>query len=174
MDVVKTLDTLRSKLTKHGIVVKETVVNEITVYTFYKDCEIGNIQMAKSTEMMEEEIPVIRVMFIYVEELYRGKGYSKLILTYGIYMFREKYPEIQFSALDDDSSAASTPSHNLYWKFGYVPKDTYLKTNVTKLYKLSNKLKQTQSEMILDFDSAMLKRFILDLNTYPFPLNKSI
>ena len=172
MDVVKTLETVKHTLINCGIVVQETVVNEITMYAFYKDSVIGNIQMAKSTEMMEDETQVIRVMNIYVEESCRGKGYSKLMLTYGIYMFRDKYPEIQFSALDDDSDAASTPSQNLYWKFGYVPKDTYLKTNVKQLYKLPKHLKQTQCEMILDFDSAMMKRFIL--NTYTFPLNKSV
>ena len=174
-DVIKTLDMLHRKLTIYGIVVEETVVNDITMYTFYKDDIIGNIQMVKSIEMIgEEETPVIRVMYIYVEELQRGKGYSKLMITYGIYMFREKYPEIQLSALDDDSDAASTPSTNLYWKFGYVPKDTYLKTKVNKLYKIPKYLKQTQTEMILDFDSSMMKRFILDLNKYPFQLNKSI
>jgi hypothetical protein len=99
-------------------------------------------------------------MNIYVEERFRGMGYSKLMIIYGIYMFRNKYPHIELSALDDDSDAALTPYKNLYWKFGYVPKDTYTKENVTKIYTLANYAPQKQSEMILDFDSEMHKRFI--------------
>ena len=153
------LDNIKRMLMKYGITVEETVHNLIVLYTFYKGDEIGYVQMSKSTEMMEEEeIPVIRVMQIFVEERYRGMGYSKLMMIYGVYMFRKQYPEIQFSALDDDSDAATTPCNNLYWKCGYVPKDTYLKENT--MIPLPKYLQQTQSEMILDFDSVMHKDFI--------------
>jgi len=154
------LDNIKRMLVKYGITVEETVQNLIVLYTFYKGGEIGYIQMSKSTEMMEEEIPVIRVMNIFVEERYRGMGYSKLMIVYGIYMFRKEYPEIQFSALDDDSDAATTPCNNLYWKCGYVPKDTYLKENIMIPYTFPKYLRQTQCEMILDFDSVMHKDFI--------------
>jgi GNAT superfamily N-acetyltransferase len=144
----------------YGLTVKETVRHPIILYTFYKGEEIGYVQMSKSTEMIEEEeIPVIRVMNIFVEERYRGMGYSKLMIVYGIYMCRNQYPEIQFSALDDDSDAAHTPCKNLYWKCGYVPKDN-LKETILLLPKY---LRQTQSEMILDFDSIMHKDFINNL-----------
>jgi hypothetical protein len=116
--------------------------------------------MSKSTEMMEEEIPVIRVMNLFVEEIHRGMGYGNLMMVYGIYMFRNQYPEIQFSALDDDSDAATNPSNNLYWKCGYVPKDTYLKENIMIPYTFPKYLRQTQSEMILDFDSITHNYFM--------------
>ena len=158
MDV---LNNIKRMLVKYGITVEETVQHTIVLYTFYKGDEIGYIQMSKSTEdIMEEEIPVIRVMNIFVEERYRGMGYSKLMIVYGIYMFRNQYHEIQFSALDDDSDAATTPCNNLYWKCGYVPKDTYLKENIMIPYTFPKYLRQTQSEMILDFDSVMHKDFI--------------
>ena len=154
------------KIRRAGFVIRETVEDEIVMYTFYKDsCEIGNIQMAKSTEMIEqvddEETPVIRLRYIYVEEPYRGKGYSKIMIAYGLCMFREKYPEIQFSALDDDSDAALTPSKNIYWKFGYVPKDTY--QNINKTDELEDYAEQTQCEMILDFESSRFKKMIRDI-----------
>jgi len=148
-------------------VIQEIVEHEITQYIFYKDShEIGNIQLSKSTEMIEqvddEETPVIRIRYIYVEEPFRGKGYSKKMIAYGLSMFRDKYPDIQFSALDDDSDAANTPYQNIYWKFGYVPKDTYRK-NVNQTGELPKYLKQEQCEMILDFDSSRFKKMIHDI-----------
>ena len=161
MDATQTLQWIKNKVNLIGITVKEKVVGQIVLYTFYKSEIIGYVQMSKSTETMVEEIPVIRVMNLFVEERFRGMGYSKLIIVYGIYMFRNQYPEIHFSALDDDSDASTTPCNNLYWKCGYVPKDTYSKENVE--YKLANYAEQIQSEMILDFDSVMHKSFMDNL-----------
>ena len=153
------LDSIKHRLADYGITVKETVRHPIILYTFYKGEEIGYVQMSKSTEMIEEEIPVIRVMNLFIEERYRGMGYSKLLIIYGIYMFRNLYPEIQLSALDDDSDAAHTPCNNLYWKCGYVPKDSSNET----ILPLPQYLLQTQSEMILYFESTIHKHFIDNL-----------
>jgi hypothetical protein len=158
MDV---LDSIKQILVNYGINVKETVQHPIILYTFYKCEEIGHVQMSTSTEM-EEEIPVIRVMHLFVEERYRGMGYSKLLLLYGLYMFRNQYPNIQLSALDDVSDTSNTPCNNLYWKCGYVPKDTYLKEKETMMT-LPHYLKQTQCEMILKFNSIIHKYFIQDI-----------
>ena len=164
-----TLKVINKTIIDAGIVIQEYTEGEIVAYTFYKNNNLlGNIELSRSTEMIEqlndEEIPVIRLRNIYVEDVFRGKGYSKLLIAYGIYMFREKYPDIQFSALDDDSDAATTPYKNLYWKFGYVPKDTY--TKKIKKYKLARYAKQEQPEMILDFDSVIMKEFINNLILY--------
>jgi hypothetical protein len=143
-----------------GISVKE-MQRGIVRYDFYVGSqEIGNIQLAESTEMVEhlstEEIPVIRLLNIYINEECRGKGYSKLMMIYGIYTFREKFPHIQYSALDDDSDAALTPSKNLYWTFGYVLRDMPTDT-------LPDFIKPTQSELLLDFKSKRMSKFIDDV-----------
>jgi hypothetical protein len=159
---VNVLALLHKKMDTLGITVKEMSQDNIVRYDFYVGSrEIGDIQLAESTEMVEhlftEEIPVIRLRNIYINEDCRGKGYSKLMIIYGIYTFREKFPDIQYSALDDDSDAALTPSKNLYWKFGYVLRDTPTEA-------LPDSIPIIQSELLLDFKSKRMLEFINQFN----------
>jgi hypothetical protein len=162
MSVKSVLESLHKKMNTLGITVKEMSQGNIVRYDFYVGTrEIGDIQLSESTEMVEhlstDEIPVIRLRNIYINEECRGKGYSKLMIIYGIYTFREKFPDIQYSALDDDSDAALTPSKNLYWNFGYVLRDTPTLT-------LPDCIPAIQSELLLDFKSKRMLEFIAILN----------
>ena len=49
------------------------------------------------------------------------KGYGSLILAYGVLMMKRKYPDINYSILDDDSAGSIYKTKNIYSKFGYTP-----------------------------------------------------
>ena len=51
----------------------------------------------------------------------KRKGYGSLIIAYGLLYMKCRYPDIDYSVLDDDSAQETQIKHNIYNKFGYTP-----------------------------------------------------
>ena len=49
------------------------------------------------------------------------KGYGSKILAYGVLYMKSRYPDIDYSVLDDVSNQATSLKNNIYSKFGYTP-----------------------------------------------------
>jgi hypothetical protein len=55
---------------------------------------------------------------------YRGQNLSSLIIIYGICNLKQKFPEINYVTLDDDSDRSSYIEKNLYTSLGFTFRDT--------------------------------------------------
>jgi len=51
----------------------------------------------------------------------KRKGYGSLILAYGLLYMKCRYPDIDYSVLDDESAQETQIKNNIYNKFGYTP-----------------------------------------------------
>lgn len=106
--------------------------NTNVIYKAYKDeKEIAIIQLMISTDATiahyknnewfgsrrEKKHDAILVKWITSNK----KGYGSLILAYGVLMMKRKYPDINYSILDDDSAGSIYKTKNIYSKFGYTP-----------------------------------------------------
>jgi GNAT superfamily N-acetyltransferase len=61
-----------------------------------------------------------QILSLGVEEPYRGRGFAKRLMIYGMCKMMQTAPSVQWWVLDDDSDA-SDPAHNIYTSFGFEP-----------------------------------------------------
>ena len=130
---------------------------------FQDDTEIGNIQVMVSSAIIDDvevEIPAILVKWIEINDAFKGRGYSKILLLYGILQYKIRFPYIKYAMLDDDSDACITPSKNVYWKMGFVPAT---RIHSDEEIDLPITIKQDGPEMLLTFKSSRLYRFLNDV-----------
>jgi len=100
---------------------------DVIVIKLQKGNDIGSIQATIGLEMnvkinnKEEEKDAINITWVGIEEKYRGKGLSYLLLIFCImyiYSITQKY---EYLTLDDDSDEAGKLEGNLYHKIGFKP-----------------------------------------------------
>jgi GNAT superfamily N-acetyltransferase len=61
-----------------------------------------------------------QILSLGVEEPYRGQGFAKRLMIYGMCKMMLSAPSVHWWVLDDDSDA-SDPAHNIYTSFGFEP-----------------------------------------------------
>ena len=96
---------------------------------------------------------VIKVLNLHSEL----KGYGSIMLAYGVLYMKCRYPDIDYSTLDDVSNQATSFKNNIYSKFGYTPlfKATQKNNNVlvedgTKQVYLPDFLEKTNHQLDLN------------------------
>jgi len=107
---------------------------------------------------------VIKVLNLHSEL----KGYGSIMLAYGVLYMKCRYPDIDYSTLDDVSNQATSFKNNIYNKFGYTPlfKATQKNNNVLveATQKNNNVLVQDGTKQVYLPDFLEKTNHQLDLN----------
>ena len=119
----------------HMVFVEEKVGDDDYIFYLKTDSgiSVGNIEISKlDDETVElssagrhmrrstlDRAPVIKITSIVVEEDYKGQGFGKLILIYGLCVISQKYDNIIYAKLDDISDKRDDML-NLYSILGFT------------------------------------------------------
>jgi ribosomal protein S18 acetylase RimI-like enzyme len=170
MDYQSLLEKVQSIVISKGYRLEMNMIGEAYVFYIY-DNEImtSNIQIYKSTgtiivgktrrKQELEDYDNFNISWISTEPPYRGQGLALLLLIYGICYLKQKYPDINYVTLDDDSDRNDRIEPNLYDSLGFGFRDE-IKMDISN----ANKLKLSGPEKQLLLDNEFIRRSNLELN----------
>lgn len=77
-------------------------------------------------------VNTMNVFSFLVEKKFRNRGLARLLLIYGLCYFKDLYPEIDYSVLDDASDGSTMMTGNVYAPLGYEPLDHVCLSNTDR------------------------------------------
>lgn len=94
-------------------------------------------------------VDTIDVGSLVVNEPYRGRGLALLLLIYGLCYFKNLYPNIKYSVLDDVSDGADLMTRNIYARLGYEQRDHVMLSNTSR-----NRVELSSPTKVLDLNNT--------------------
>lgn len=110
--------------------------NGTYIFNIYdNEIQISNLQISNSTGTIIQgitresnknqlEVPLFHINWVSTNPKYTGKNLASLIIIYGICNLKQKFPEINYVTLDDDSARSPYIEKNVYTSLGFTFRDT--------------------------------------------------
>ena len=110
--------------------------NGTYIFNIYdNEIQISNLQISNSTGTIIQgitresnknqlEVPLFHINWVSTNPKYTGKNLASLIIIYGICNLKQKFPEINYVTLDDDSARSNSIEKNVYTSLGFTFRDT--------------------------------------------------
>ena len=110
--------------------------NGTYIFNIYdNEIQISNLQISNTTGTIIQgitresnknqlEVPLFHINWVSTNPNYTGKNLASLIIIYGICYLKQKFPEINYVMLDDDSARSNDIEKNLYTSLGFTFRDT--------------------------------------------------
>ena len=110
--------------------------NGTYIFNIYNnEIPISNLQISNTTGTIIEgitresnknqlEVPLFHINWVWTNPNYTGKNLASLIIIYGICNLKQKFPEINYVTLDDDSARSPYIEKNVYASLGFTFRDT--------------------------------------------------
>ena len=110
--------------------------NGTYIFNIYdNEIQISNLQISNSTGTIIQgitresnknqlEVPLFHINWVSTNPKYTGKNLASLIIIYGICNLKQKFPEINYVTLDDDSARSPYIEKNVYASLGFTFRDT--------------------------------------------------
>lgn len=110
--------------------------NGTYIFNIYdNEIQISNLQISNSTgtiiqgitresnKNQLEDVPIFHINWVSTDSKYTGQNLASLIIIYGICNLKQKFPEINYVTLDDDSARSSYIEKNVYTSLGFTFRD---------------------------------------------------
>jgi hypothetical protein len=125
-------------ITNRGYRLPEPLENNGTyIFNIYdNEIPITNLQISNTTgtiiqgitresnKNQLEDVPLFHINWVSTDPKYSGKNLASLIIIYSICNLKQKFPEINYVTLDDDSARSSYIEKNVYTSLGFTFRDT--------------------------------------------------
>jgi hypothetical protein len=111
--------------------------NGTYIFNIYdNEIPISNLQISNTTgtiiqgitresnKNQLEDVPLFHINWVSTNPKYTGKNLASLIIIYGICNLKQKFPEINYVTLDDDSDRSRNIEKNVYTSLGFTFRDT--------------------------------------------------
>ena len=111
--------------------------NGTYIFNIYNnEIPISNLQISNTTgtiiqgitresnKNQLEDVPLFHINWVSTDPKYSGKNLASLIIIYSICNLKQKFPEINYVTLDDDSARSSYIEKNVYTSLGFTFRDT--------------------------------------------------
>ena len=111
--------------------------NGTYIFNIYdNEIQISNLQISNSTgtiiqgitresnKNQLEDVPLFHINWVSTNPKYTGQNLASLIIIYGICNLKQKFPEINYVTLDDDSARSPYIEKNVYASLGFTFRDT--------------------------------------------------
>ena len=111
--------------------------NGTYIFNIYdNEIQISNLQISNSTgtiiqgitresnKNQLEDVPLFHINWVSTNPKYTGQNLASLIIIYGICNLKQKFPEINYVTLDDDSARSNSIEKNVYTSLGFTFRDT--------------------------------------------------
>ena len=94
-----------------------------------------------------EDVPLFHINWMSTDPKYTGQNLASLIIIYGICNLKQKFPEINYVTLDDDSARSSYIEKNVYTSLGFTFRDT-IEMDIERPKRL--KMSGPEKQLLLD------------------------
>jgi hypothetical protein len=146
-----TLHFIGDKIKNMGYTININTNDNIFEFLIQKEYDTaGYVQMVISNEEINTakqntrasasvehpEIPVIHILYLFVNQHFRGQKLAILLMLYGLCYLKKIYPYIKYASLDDDSDKSlANDASNIYNRLGFqfkgpISQDMYSKTQL--------------------------------------------
>ena len=118
---------LPEPLENNGTYIFNIYDNEIPITNLQISNTTGTIIQGitrESNKNQLEDVPLFHINWVSTDPTYSGKNLASLIIIYSICNLKQKFPEINYVTLDDDSARSSYIEKNVYTSLGFTFRDT--------------------------------------------------
>jgi len=118
---------LQTEQDDNGTYIFNIYDNEIPITNLQISNTTGTIIQGitrESNKNQLEDVPLFHINWVSTDPKYSGQNLASLIIIYGICNLKQKFPEINYVTLDDDSARSSYIEKNVYTSLGFTFRDT--------------------------------------------------